>query len=40
MPAEVSVAVTPQVKLLADDGLAGDSFGYSVAISGDTPLEV
>jgi hypothetical protein len=29
---------TEQQKLLPDDGTAGDSFGYSVALSGDTAL--
>ncbi|WP_282421188.1 MYXO-CTERM sorting domain-containing protein [Polyangium sp. 15x6] len=33
-----SGAWTQQAKLLANDGAAGDSFGYSVALSGDTAI--
>jgi hypothetical protein len=37
-PGGASAGVIEQVKLLASDGAAYDSFGYSVAVSGDTAV--
>ena len=37
-PTDLSTAVLKQTKLLPNDGTAGDNFGMSVAIYGDTAI--